>query len=254
MKHFFTLCVIVLIIACGKKEETTQETLPTYEIKTYRLESAGGCKSDTTKCASYEVEYPEFKLPSQAANDSLKMKIALSIDTGNPEADNLSFEVTGKKFLQDYEKTIKAFPESAMGWYFKASVNINLLTDTLISLESTSEYFTGGAHSGYGTYFININPHTGSTIKLNHILNGGYEESLRLIAEKEFRKSLEFTDTTSFAEEGFEFADDRFKLNDNYGFTKEGIVFVFNIYEIGPYVLGAQEVLIPYEEIKGWLK
>lgn len=246
--------VAMLVISCGKKEEKKEQPVAAYEMKTFRLESAGGCKVDTTRCASYEIEYPEFKSLSKAANDSLMRKITESVDTGNPEIDSLSMQAAGKNFIDDFERTKKEFPESALGWFYKASVNINVMSDTLISLESNTEYFTGGAHGGYGTYFINIKPSTGETVKLSDVFKTGFEEELRLIAETEFRKALEAADTTSFEEEGFEFTDNQFTLNDNYGFTKDGIVFVFNVYEIGPYVSGAQEVLIPYNKIKHRMK
>jgi hypothetical protein len=42
-------------------------------------------------------------------------------------------------------------------------------------------------------------------------------------------------------------------MNDNYGFTTQGIVFVFNSYEIASYAEGPTEILIPYEKIRDWL-
>jgi hypothetical protein len=223
-------------------------------MKTFRVESSGGCTDDTSFCASYTIEYPAFHGLSSEANDSLQKKMSAAVDTGNPLADSLSFEAAGKRFVKDFDEAKKEFPESAMGWYYNARVEVTILSDTLLSLSARNESFTGGAHGGYGTYFININPVTGASLTLRDFLKAGYEEDLRKIAEQEFRKSLEMSDTTSWAEQGFEFPDDKFQLNSNYGFTSQGILFVFNIYEIGPYVLGAQEFLIPYNKIKSWLK
>jgi hypothetical protein len=248
------LLVIAVAFGCGKKEEQKTDKSIQFEMRTFRLESSEGCKSDTLKCASYEVEYPMFNGLSQVVNDSLNQKIIESIDTGNPEIESHSFEEAGEGFIKDFERAQKEFPDNTMGWYFRASVDVNLLTDTLLSLESSAEFFTGGAHGGYGTYFINIRPSTGRAVTLDDVMRSGYQESLRAIGESEFRRSLTLTDTVSLAEEGFEFPDDKFQLNDNYGFTSEGILFEFNIYEIAPYVLGAQEVLIPYDKIRDLLK
>jgi hypothetical protein len=254
MKHFIlVLLTLFSAIACTKKEDKKIERL-SYEIKTFRLESKKGCKSDTLKCASYEVEYPVFNALSRVVKDSLNKQITQSIDTGNPEVEVHNFGEAAKVFITDFEKALAEFPENTMGWYFKAVVEVNLVTDTLLSLKSSAEFFTGGAHGGYGTYFININPATGETVKLQDIFKRDYEEALSIIGEREFRNSLSIADTVSLAEEGFEFPNDKFTLNDNYGLTKDGIVFVFNIYEIAPYVLGAQEVLIPFSEIKSLLK
>ena len=40
--------------------------------------------------------------------------------------------------------------------------------------------------------------------------------------------------------------DDNFK---NFNITDKGLTITFNSYQVGPYVIGQQEVLIPYEKI-----
>jgi hypothetical protein len=85
-------------------------------------------------------------------------------------------------------------------------------------------------------------------------LKEGYEEKLTQLGEKAFRKERALTDTASLQKNYFEFPANKFTLNQNYGFTKEGIVFYYNSYEIAAYAAGPTEVIIPYEEIKGWLR
>jgi hypothetical protein len=254
MKNYFVLTVfLVLFFSCGKKEGEQRNVL-SFEMKTYRLESDGGCKDDTLTCASYTIEYPVFPGLSKGVSDSLMRLISQSVDTGNPEADTVSFVSAGKTFINTFETSKKEFPDDSMGWYYNATVEVNITSDSLISLSAKNDYFTGGAHGGHGTYFINLDPSTGKLITLNDLLKPGYEENLRKAAEDEFRKSLAMDASTPLSDEGFEFKDDRFQLNANYGFTNKGIVFVFNVYEIAPYVLGAQEVLVPYEKIRAWLR
>lgn len=223
-------------------------------MKTFRLASAGGCASDTAFCASYEINYPVFHGLVAASNDSLLRKISEAVDTGNPEQDTTSFETAGRNFIASFEEEKKEMPDFKLGWYYKSALTVNIAADTLISIEANTEFFTGGAHGGYGTTFINMNPSTGKQITLADILKPGYEEVLRKEGELDFRNAQELADTASYSNAGFEFADDKFVLNDNYGFTKDGIVFVFNIYEIAPYAMGAQEVHIPYTRLKEWMK
>ncbi len=52
----FLLCTI--LFSCAKTEEKV--TPISFEYKTFRVESKGGCKSDTLQCAYFEVTYPEF--------------------------------------------------------------------------------------------------------------------------------------------------------------------------------------------------
>lgn len=240
--------------SCARKEEKKKDTALTYQMKTFRLESAGGCTSDTSFCASYIVNYPVFQGLTTAVNDSLTRKISEAVDTGNPEQDTVSFELAGKNFIASFEEEEKEMPDFHLGWYYKSTLTVNVSADSLISIEADTEFFTGGAHGGYGTTFINLNPSTGEKITLADVLKPGYEEVLSKEGEADFREAQQLADTTSYSNAGFEFSEDKFVLNDNYGFTKDGIVFVFNIYEIAPYALGAQEVHIPYTRLKEWLK
>jgi len=254
MRYFFLLIATASVFSCNRKEEKQTPATVTYELKVFRLESEGGCKSDTLPCASYEVSYPVFNGLQPAVVDSLTKVIAAATDSGNPESDTLSFELAGKDFIRDYEETKEEFPEMPMGWYYHSTVEVSVLSDTLISLAVSNEYFTGGAHGGYGTYFINIDPATGRKLTLNDFLKPGFNKALNSLGEKSFRAGLELSADVSLADEGYEFGDGEFALNNNYGFTKEGIVFVFNIYEVGPYVLGSQTVSISYADLKDWLK
>lgn len=43
-----------------------------------------------------------------------------------------------------------------------------------------------------------------------------------------------------------EFIEGEMPVTDNLGLTEEGVLFLYNIYEIAPYVAGAIEVLLPY--------
>ena len=81
-----------------------------------------------------------------------------------------------------------------------------------------------------------------------------FETELVKAAEAAFRKQRELSPESDLLENGFEFPDNRFRLNDNYGFTNDGVVFFYNSYEIAPYAAGPSEVFIPYSEISDWLK
>jgi hypothetical protein len=174
---------------------------------------------------------------------------------GDPEAEGRSLQQIGDNFVREYDDFIKEMPDAAsMGWYYNGDVSVEVLTDTLISMTVHQDYFTGGAHGGADTYFININPSTGAEFTLDNLLKNGYQEALNKIGEEVFRQVHELPDTASLNENYYEFPDDTFQLNKNYGFRKEGIVFYYNNYEIAPYAAGPTEIVIPYERIKEWIR
>jgi hypothetical protein len=256
MRRWLFLGCLFSVVACGTlNRETTNDAEITYEKKTFLLESSTGCKNDRP-CAKYEVTYPVFSGVEKTVEEKLQREIELTVSMGDPEAEDKSMQKVAEEFIDNYTEFIKEFPEGegAVGWYYKADVVVNVLTDTLLSLEVSEEYFTGGAHGGSGTFFININPKTGERTNLSTLLKPGFEHDLTKSAEATFRKTRELPDTASYRFNGFEFPQNRFELSKNYGFTKEGIVFVFNSYEIAPYAAGSTEFVVPYSQIRAWLK
>jgi hypothetical protein len=255
MKYLIPVFIFsALLYSCNNTKKEEKKTEIKYEMKKFRLESKGGCSTDSLSCAYYEINYPVFSGLSQAVTDSLSMGIAKSVSTGNPEIDSISFQKDGEVFISEFESFVAESPDVTMGWSFDAKIEVLINGDSLISLVASNESFAGGAHGSYGTYFINVDPQTGKRISLSDLLKPGYEVALLKSGEEEFRKTLELPDSVTYSDAGYEFPNDVFQLNDNYGFTKEGIRFVFNIYEVAPYVLGAQDFVIPYEKIKDWLK
>lgn len=252
-----TILVTLLLFSCGSEKKIEQERVGglSFDMKEFRLESSGGCQSDTVSCASYQINYPVFSGLSKQVMDSVERRLWEAAETGDPELYHVPFEVAGKSFIEGFERFRIDFPEGRhMGWYFSATVDPVIVSDTLISMITSEEYYTGGAHGGHGTYFINLDPVTGRTIRLKDEFAEGYEEPLRAAGEEVFRNILGLDASASLADAGFEFPEDKFVLNSNYGFTPDGIMFVFNVYEIAPYVMGEQEVLIPYSKIQQWLK
>ena len=252
MKRFVVLLVGIPLVYCTSPKEQPAEI--TYTMKDFRLESKGGCRADTMQCAYYQVRYPEFSGLDTAVTRKLQGRIDESVSMGNPEAEGRSMQEIGSGFVGDFDTFKTEMPDLASGWYYTATVGVEISADTLISLVVEEEYYTGGAHGGHGTYFISLNPATGEPYTLSQFLKEGYEEPLRLLGEQVFRDVRSIPEPESLQENNFEFPDDRFQLNQNYGFRKEGIAFFYNSYEIAPYAAGPTEVLIPYEALREWIR
>jgi len=247
------LLFAIILVSCNKRDEDKRLDV-SYEMKKFRIESPTGCASDTAQCASYEVNYPEFSGLDSAVAKKIRRELDAMVSMGNPEAVGKTMKQIGEEFVRDYDDFKKEMPESSGGWYYNADISVEVATDTLISLTVAEDYFTGGAHGGSGTYFININPKTGAEFTLDNLFKSGYQEPVTKIGDEVFRRVREIPDTASLNENYFEFPDDKFQLNQNYGFRKDGIVFFYNSYEIAPYAAGPTEVLIPYERIRDLLK
>lgn len=253
MKYVTGLLLAIAFFSCENKKET-KETPISFDMKTFRVESKGGCNTDTLQCAYFEVNYPEFSGLDSGVVKVLRQKMDAAVSLGNPESQGQSMKQIGETFIQDYDDFKSEIPEAFGGWHYTAKVNVEVLTDSLLSLSVNDEYYTGGAHGGSGVYFININPKTGTEFTLDNFLKPGYDDALTALGNRAFRQTRQLADTASLSENYFEFPEDKFQLNKNYGFKKEGIVFFYNSYEIAPYAAGPTEIVIPYEDMKDWIK
>ena len=245
--------LLALVSSCSSvTQESVSARKLTYENREFKRASAN-CGQDSV-CAVFAVTFPVFNGMDTAVAEKVQREIELSFSMGDPEASTKSMEQVANEFIASYEEFSKEIPESGLGWYYKGNVRVNVLEDTLLSIIIDEDYFTGGAHGGMGTYFININPSTGEKVTLADVLRPGYEEDLRSVGESVFREQRQLADTASYQFNNYEFPNGAFALNDNYGFSNDGIIFFFNNYEIAPYAAGPTEVFIPYDRIRKWLR
>jgi hypothetical protein len=101
----------------------------------------------------------------------------------------------------------------------------------------------GAAHGMRGYQSVNFNLENGSVLKLADVLSPGYEKELKKVGEKRF--------LAENGKEGWEFKPGKgnFPLAKNYAFTKKGIVFSYNEYEIATYGMTMPEMTISYDLI-----
>jgi hypothetical protein len=251
MKKLLLVVGVSICFAACTNEKDKKKSI-SYEMKTFKVESHGGCQADTLSCALYEVTYPVFTGLDSTVTKIISREIDASVSMDNPEAEGETMKNIGEGFIRDFEEFKTEMDDQPMGWRYKGMVDVGVITDSLLSLSVTEEYYTGGAHGGFGKYFINLRPATGEKYTLGNYFKPGYEQPVTKIAEAYFRKVRELADTASLTGNMFEFPEDQFILNMNYGFTKEGVVFYYNSYEIASYAAGPTEVVIPYEALKEW--
>ncbi|MBT1701640.1 DUF3298 and DUF4163 domain-containing protein [Chryseosolibacter indicus] len=252
LRLFALISFCFLIVSCAVQEKAVDPVGITYSMDMFSRSST--CK-DSSNCARYTVSYPVFENLDSTNQRLIKSKIDAIVSMGNPEAKGWTMEKIANEFIKEYENFYKQSPDLTAGpWHYKAQIDVESSLDTLISLSVKDEYFTGGAHGGSGTYFINVNPKAKKYFTLDDFFKPGYRDALIKEGEKLFRKERQLADTASYVNNGFEFADDVFQLNENYGFTATGITFVFNNYEVAPYAAGPTTIEIPYDRMKDWFK
>ncbi len=159
-------------------------------------------------------------------------------------------------------QSIKDFKNEMKDWQipeeldFSSSFEFNYSVDNLkndifsIRIENFS-YYAGAAHPNTYLSSMNFNLVNGEYINFSELFRSD-SDYLQYISDfcvfdlkrRGRENDIEFDD--DWLQTGAGPVDDNFK---NFNITDKGLTITFNSYQVGPYVIGQQEVLIPYEKI-----
>ncbi len=163
---------------------------------------------------------------------------ALNIEDSN-SIPSISIEESIMSFNKEYQLFKTDFPESSQTWEAQIDGEVIYQSPKITSIVITSYINTGGAHGNLNITFLNFNSETGSVIpnkKLFKDIN-----TLKEIAKTYLDKTIENKELIIDSES--------FELPANIAYNEEGIVFLYNTYEIAPYSSGIIEFTIPFEKI-----
>lgn len=191
----------------------------------------------------------EIFIPYAIGNDPVSQKINSKIDElliaslhiGDPDSITAqSVEESIDVFNNEYLKFKTDFPDSPIVWEAQIDGEVSYQSESVISIAITNYMNTGGAHGNLIITFLNFNPLTGDTISNKNLFSdfSSFEE----LAKTHFYKEI-----ANNKEDYFE--PDNFTLPANIGFDDDGLILLFNTYEIAPYSSGITEIHIPFGEL-----
>lgn len=147
--------------------------------------------------------------------------------------------------LENYSSLLKAGVE-VTPFQVITKYNLHYLNDYLSLIVTYYEY-RGGAHGIYNVVPYNYNLKTGERLQIKDIFKEGYD--YKSIINQEILSEI-----SKHPDNYFKDAFKTIKENQDFYFTKEGIVVYFQVYEIAPFAAGNPEFLIPYSKIYQGLK
>ena len=190
--------------------------------------------------AYYQITYPIFA--NKEIDNALQEAIFIDRENNADEA--------ALSFLNGYNEFVEESSTIAIhsAWYKKAQSQIILNTPLFLTLQTSIQEYTGGAHGNHVTIFTVFDTDRLKKLKLEEIIATGKLNELTKKAETKFRKQESLSDTSSLTKDFF-FEDGIFALNDNFGLTKDRLIIYYNEYEIKPYSEGVTVIELPYEDI-----
>lgn len=121
------------------------------------------------------------------------------------------------------------------------------LLDNIMTVATGQSSYLGGAHGAFYIKYENIDLRDGSIIKEDKFFTPKYATEVARLIQKEIQKRNNSQDENDHIALLTELKD--IKSSQNFALVKNGMVYVYNQYEIAPYVQGPVEVVLPYKEI-----
>lgn len=240
----FLMAGAAMVGACqfnSDNQETTGKAQATdtlsYEYKRYTQYSSNLVKtSETTDTTYYTASYPVFQ-------DSAINRFVLNALLG----DTTTVEESAQTFINEFDDFHHSDPFPRV-WTSESHAKVYQITPSYFGLAINAYTYSGGAHGNYATVFMHYDITARKPLTFDEIVTRSYRNELAAIAERHFRAQENLTIDESLENDYF-FDDGHFSLPDNFALEPDSMLFLYNIYEIKPYVDGQTELRVPYTEI-----
>lgn len=253
-KSALLFLVTILFFAC-RNEEKKDKDLAKADTLTYKTEhievlskyipNPKEGEKDTTKAT---ISYPVFQ--NKALNDYLLKQVFSFFSQEEPPT---SYQDVASSFVKGYDEFATENKDYIQSWYLDINIKPVSQFKDYIALAYTHSDYTGGAHGSHNIIYINFDPVQNKPLTLDSLIENGTSAKLTALGEQIFRKDEKLSATEQLAEKYF-FENGKFVLPLNFYIGKNGLVFLYNAYEIKPYAAGTTELVIPFEQLQGILK
>lgn len=263
-KHMVYLCVAELmaffaIAACGVSKS---RELKLAEIADFEVEEVFKSASRSYKCVTVDdgkelyttvsvwVQWPERlgDVDISAMQDSI---VSMISGSGNRDINRAIIEyVERPEGYGEYELTevdMEPAPSDSVGIYSRfAKVTIESLSETMAIIKSEMVSYTGGAHNAYASSYCVFDFTSGKAdvVEINDLFELGSGQELLEVIKRALKDKYDLSPEQSLDEAGL-FSDYIYVTDDIY-LDGYNVVFHYDPYEIGPWVMGVIDVEVPY--------
>ncbi|HEU0195823.1 MAG TPA: DUF4163 domain-containing protein [Nevskiaceae bacterium] len=138
------------------------------------------------------------------------------------------------------------------GCTLDATSEIRLDAAGLLGVVFTTYAFTGGAHGNTVVSYLNLDLRSGRVLKLDDLLKPIDDRKLAAAIETAVRRNRRIPTTNSLKQAGFFI--DPLPLTRTVLALPRGLLFTYQSYDVGPYVLGQPHGVVPYSAVQGMIR
>lgn len=160
------------------------------------------------------------------------------------------------RWIQDYTSMYETgeaeIIDYSANWQIDEQTIVILQKNGLLGFVESNYEYAGGAHGVYSSFYYIYNFKTDTLLQLADLFVDNFEPALEELINKQIRIDFEISDDAMLSEEGF-FVES-IPVTSNFTFTDNGILFLYNVYEVAPYVYGSIAVEIQFDAIKSLIR
>lgn len=247
MKIIYSITLLsLLLVSCNKKTEFTP--------KTFHESSSEQCKNDYN-CANITLEVLEATNQndiSKNINAVIFDSIKKAVYIGENPNDVKNYTDLTHSFVSLFDQLKTELKQDKIpSWEASTKTKVGYQSDKMINVVIDYYVFTGGAHGYSAVRSLAFNPKTGKILPLNEIFSD--IQKVKSLAETKFRTQEKIAENTPLNDAGYFFDKNIFALPRNIIFTKNGLSFYYNQYEVASYANGPIEIELTIEEVKPYL-
>lgn len=187
-----------------------------------------------------------------------QIKKSLDITKASGDMDNIIRKNTARYFenyrsdnaeeVQELAAKKEEFPYH-LNYDETTNYSVRYNENGLVSIEQATYSYTGGAHGNYASIFANYDVENKKELTLQDVITAD-SATLQKILEAQLRKDYNIPAPKPLTELLF---DPHLATTGNFYLSEKGIGFLYNPYEVAPYVVGQIELFIPYTTLAGHL-
>ncbi len=160
------------------------------------------------------------------------------------------FNTWKTKAIKHYRSSYKENKWGPKHWQYFKTFNVQYNRHQYVVIRESGKEYIGGAHGAFGSSFYDYDLKNRHKMQLSDLVSAD-SAALEALLEKQFRRDHHMTPDEPL---------DKILLkkhimpNNNFYFDANGLTFVYNIYTLGPFVLGPISITLPWQTLSPYLK
>lgn len=244
VKHLFILSLVALFCACTDPKEGNDEQVE------LNWGTATLCIEEPIAEGESLFYHIEYKLDTLAGDSKLaKSLFQVLRDSVLYAGEYTTIQETMAALADSMETEWKAemaemydpesdYKETLQYYYNIEGTLLETGNDSILSYQTTTDCYLGGAHGSYVIWYYNFDKQSGKLLNIRDVVPADKEAIVLKAMEKQLCEDWEAKDLDDLKEKtGITMMGDLY-LTNNFILKKDSLDFLFNQYDIAPYAAG----------------